>query len=119
MPIAKLACLQSGLVATNLTDHSPMGSNGMNKNVLCGILAALLGLTGLIFLLASDSHFAISQWPYEAFQGLVFSFVWGFGVSTIVAQVYSGLVVITVAVVAFAIGHKLSRFLASTDTQTQ
>ncbi|KOO16758.1 hypothetical protein AKJ18_01425 [Vibrio xuii] len=91
----------------------------MNKNVLFGILASLLGLTGLIFLLASDSHFAISQWPYEAFQGLVFSFVWGFGVSTIVAQVYSCLVVITVAVVSFAIGHKLSRLLANTHTQTQ
>ncbi|HAS8304312.1 TPA: hypothetical protein I7792_21355 [Vibrio vulnificus] len=55
------------------------------------------------------SHFPLLVWPYEAFQGLVFSFVWGFGVSTTVGYLFSIIVTVTVAVVSFALGHKLSR----------
>ncbi|EPX4135771.1 hypothetical protein ACW0FU_004311, partial [Vibrio vulnificus] len=57
------------------------------------------------------SHFPLLVWPYEAFQGLVFSFVWGFGVSTTVGYFFSIIVAVTVAVVSFAVGHKLSRFV--------
>ncbi|MFM2590295.1 hypothetical protein [Vibrio sp. TBV020] len=84
----------------------------MNKNVWVGILTALLGLVGLIFLMAAESHFPIVQWPYQAFQGLVFSFVWGFGVSAVVGHIYASFVVITVAIVSFAIGHKIARIFS-------
>ncbi|WP_394125725.1 hypothetical protein [Vibrio hepatarius] len=83
----------------------------MNKHNIFGSFTSLLGLFGLVMLLVSDSHFPILQWPYEAFQGLVFSFVWGFGVSTLVGHLYAVLVIVTVMVVCFAIGHKLSRLL--------
>ncbi|WP_347369152.1 hypothetical protein, partial [Vibrio vulnificus] len=55
--------------------------------------------------------FPLLVWPYEAFQGLVFSFVWGFGVSATVGYLFSIIVTVTVAVVSFALGHKLSRFV--------
>ncbi|EEX92641.1 hypothetical protein VIOR3934_04619 [Vibrio orientalis CIP 102891 = ATCC 33934] len=83
----------------------------MNKHIYFGSFTSLLGLLGLIILLTSDSHFPIAQWPYEAFQGLVFSFVWGFGVSTLVGHIYTIFVIVTVLVVSFAIGHKLSRLI--------
>ncbi|ADV86442.1 hypothetical protein VVMO6_01420 [Vibrio vulnificus MO6-24/O] len=45
---------------------------------------------------------------------MVFSFVWGFGVSTTVGYFFSIIVAVTVAVVSFAVGHKLSRFVVKT-----
>ncbi len=65
-----------------------------------GIVASLLGLSALIFTLMDGSHFPVIQWPYEAYQGLVFSFVWGFGVSATVGYLLSILVFIGVAVFA-------------------
>lgn len=84
----------------------------MNKQTILGLLTVALALLGLTFLLTSDSHFPLSQWPYEAFQGLVFSLVWGFGVSTAVGYTYSVLIVLSICVVSFAIGHKLARIFS-------
>ncbi|EOX4256199.1 hypothetical protein ACPF43_003616 [Vibrio cholerae] len=81
----------------------------MNRSRMFGVVASLLGLSALIFTLMDGSHFLVIQWPYEAYQGLVFSFVWGFGVSAMVGYLLSILVFIGVAVVCFAAGHKISR----------
>ncbi|WP_159652514.1 hypothetical protein [Vibrio atypicus] len=81
----------------------------MNKATAWGSATTLLTLIALIYLLAGDSHFPFWQWPYEALQGLVFSFVWGFGISEILGFAFSIGVFITVAIVSFAIGHKLGR----------
>ncbi|EGR1045565.1 MULTISPECIES: hypothetical protein [Vibrio] len=81
----------------------------MNRSTMFGIMASLLGLAALIFTVMDGSHFPVIQWPYEAYQGLVFSFVWGFGVSATVGYLLSILVFIGVAVVCFAVGHKISR----------
>lgn len=81
----------------------------MSRETFIGLLFVLLSLTGMTYLLAGDSHFPLLQWPYQAFQGLVFSLVWGFGVSTTVGYVYGVLITVTVAVISFALGHKLSR----------
>ncbi|WP_423229435.1 hypothetical protein, partial [Vibrio vulnificus] len=70
-----------------------------------------VSLSTLVFVIMDGSHFPLLVWPYEAFQGLVFSFVWGFGVSATVGYLFSIIVTVTVAVVNFALGHKLSRFV--------
>lgn len=81
----------------------------MNRANLVGLLFTFASLAGAIFLLAADSHFTVIQWPYEAFQGLVFSIVWGFGVSATIGYVYAILITLTIAIVSYAIGHKVGR----------
>ncbi|WP_047047000.1 hypothetical protein [Vibrio mexicanus] len=83
----------------------------MHKNapLISGLMAALLSLLALSYLMSSDSHFPIYQWPYQAFQGIVFSLVWGFGVSTTIGYLYALFIVVCVAVLAFACGHKIYR----------
>lgn len=81
----------------------------MIRHNIIGFLSSLFVLSTLIFFMMDGSHFPLLQWPYEAFQGLVFSFVWGFGVSITIGYFFSIMVVVTVAVVSFALGHKLSR----------
>ncbi|HAS8196769.1 TPA: hypothetical protein I7682_23455 [Vibrio vulnificus] len=81
----------------------------MNRHNIIGFLSSVLSLSTLVFVIMDGSHFPLLAWPYEAFQGLVFSFVWGFGVSATVGYLFSIIVTVTVAVVSFALGHKLSR----------
>ncbi len=56
----------------------------MNRHNIIGFLSSVLSLSTLVFVIMDGSHFPLLVWPYEAFQGLVFSFVWGFGVSATV-----------------------------------
>ncbi|EGQ8127632.1 hypothetical protein I7100_005050 [Vibrio parahaemolyticus] len=86
----------------------------MNRHNIIGFLSSVLSLSTLVFVIMDGSHFPLLVWPYEAFQSLVFSFVWGFGVSTTVGYFFSIIVAVTVAVVSFAVGHKLSRFVVKT-----
>ncbi|EGR2724591.1 hypothetical protein DUG83_24630 [Vibrio parahaemolyticus] len=81
----------------------------MNRHNIIGFLSSVLSLSTLVFVIMDGSHFPLLAWPYEAFQGLVFSFVWGFGVSATVGYLFSIIVTVTVALVSFALGHKLSR----------
>ncbi len=81
----------------------------MNRHNIIGFLSSVLSVSTLVFVIMDGSHFPFLVWPYEAFQGLVFSFVWGFGVSATVGYLFSIIVTVTVAVVSFALGHKLSR----------
>ncbi|EGR1837122.1 hypothetical protein D3Z74_18285 [Vibrio cholerae] len=81
----------------------------MNRHNIIGFLSSVLSLSTLVFVIMDGSHFPLLVWPYEAFQGLAFSFVWGFGVSATVGYLFSIIVTVTVAVVSFALGHKLSR----------
>ncbi|HDY7823514.1 TPA: hypothetical protein RQK13_004438 [Vibrio vulnificus] len=83
----------------------------MNRHNIIGFLSSVLSLSTLVFVIMDGSHFSLLVWPYEAFQGLVFSFVWGFGVSATIGYFFSIIVAVTVAVVSFALGHKLSRFV--------
>ncbi len=83
----------------------------MNRHNIIGFLSSVLSLSTLVFVIMDGSHFPLLVWPYEAFQGLVFSFVWGFGVSATVGYLFSIIVTVTVAVVSFALGHKLSLFV--------
>ncbi|MGR2898121.1 hypothetical protein [Vibrio vulnificus] len=84
----------------------------MNRHNIIGFLSLVLSLSTLVFVIMDGSHFPLLVWPYEAFQGLVFSFVWGFGVSATVGYFFS--IIVTVAVISFAVGHKLSRFVVKT-----
>ncbi len=83
----------------------------MNRHNIIGFLSSVLSLSTLVFVIMDGANFPLLVWPYEAFQGLVFSFVWGFGVSTTVGYFFSIIVAVTVAVVSFAVGHKISRFM--------
>lgn len=85
----------------------------MKKETLSGLVASLIGLFGLIYLLAGDSHFSVVQWPYQALQGLVFSLVWGFGVAESVGYAYAILLTVAVCIICFAIGHKLARLVVN------
>lgn len=81
----------------------------MNTARLFAILTALLALTGLIYILAADSQAPITHWPYEAYQGLVFTLGWGFGVPENLAYVVAALVVISVLVACYVFAYKLAR----------
>ncbi|MEF1227381.1 hypothetical protein QTO05_11520 [Vibrio fortis] len=90
----------------------------MKTRVCVGLLVAISLVSALIFLLAGDSHFPVTQWPKEAYLGLVFSVVWGGGVMASVAYVFSAMVFVTVAVVGYAIGYKIGSCLpTSSDTK--
>ncbi|PMH23680.1 hypothetical protein BCU71_10905 [Vibrio lentus] len=79
----------------------------MNMRVLIGLIATFIGLFAMVYVIAGGTQFPISQWPQEAYLGLVFSVVWGTGVAASVAYVFSALVFVTVAVVCYAIGYKI------------
>lgn len=83
----------------------------MNKSIVFGALSALLGLAALIVILAADSQAPVSQWPYEAFQGLTFLFVWALGVPEQLGNMVSALFVTVVLVACFWLGRKLARLL--------
>lgn len=83
----------------------------MNKVRGFAVLTSLLALVGLIYLLASDSQAPVVQWPYEAFQGLVFTLAWVLGLPESISYLVAAFVVIIVLVVCFLIGHKLARCL--------
>ncbi len=51
----------------------------MNRHNFIGFLSSVLSLSTLVFVIMDGSHFPLLVWPYEAFQGLVFSFVWCLG----------------------------------------
>ena len=80
----------------------------MNKARVMGGLTSLLALIGLIYLLASDSQAPVSQWPYEAYQGLVFTLGWGFGVPESISYLVAAVLVMAVLIVCYLIGHKLA-----------
>ncbi len=85
----------------------------MNMRVLIGLITAFIGLFAMVYLIAGGTQFPISQWPQEAYLGLVFSVVWGTGVAASVAYFFSTLVFVTVAVVCYAIGYKIGGFFSS------
>ena len=84
----------------------------MSKANLTGVIFAVLSLIGFTYFMVAGTHFPIQQWPIEAYQGLVFSIVWGMGVSPTIGYVYAALIVLTLVIVNFAIGHKLARLLS-------
>jgi len=87
------------------------GLNDMNKVRGFAVLTSLLALVGLIYLLASGSQAPVIQWPYEAFQGLVFTLAWVLGLPASISYLVAAFVVMIVLVVCFLIGHKFARCL--------
>lgn len=85
----------------------------MNMRVLIGLIATFIGLFAMVYLIAGGTQFPLSQWPQEAYLGLVFSVVWGTGVAASVAYVFSALVFVTVAVVCYAVGYKIGGLFSS------
>ena len=88
----------------------------MNMRVLFGLITAFIGLFAMVYLIAGGTQFRISQWPQEAYLGLVFSVVWGTGVAASVAYFFSALVFVTVAVVCYAIGYKIGGTLSKSSS---
>ncbi|MEZ8018916.1 hypothetical protein AB4176_06225 [Vibrio splendidus] len=85
----------------------------MNMRVLIGLITTFIGLFAMVYLIAGGTQFPISQWPQEAYHGLVFSIVWGTGVAASVAYFFSALVFVTIAVVCYAIGYKIGGLFSS------
>ena len=81
----------------------------MNKARVIGVLTSLLTSIGLIHLLAAASQAPVVQWPYEAYQGLVFTLGWGFGVPESISYLVAAVLVISVLVVCYLLGHKLAQ----------
>jgi uncharacterized membrane protein len=81
----------------------------MDKARVFGFLASFFTLIGLIALLSAGSHFPVYQWPYEAFQGLVFALAWGFGFSVGISYLVSTVFVLLLLIIAFITGTKASR----------
>lgn len=83
----------------------------MNKAIITGFFTSLLGLIGLIAALSIGSHFPMYRWPYDAFQGIVFSLAFGLGFSETVSYAVTSAFIFLIAIIFFIIGAKLSRFL--------
>ena len=83
----------------------------MKKAKISGVLTALLGLGFLIFLLVKGANFPASQWPYEAFQGLLFSFSWVFGFSENTSYLITAIFVISMAALCFFLGYKIHHII--------
>ncbi|MGR6834144.1 hypothetical protein [Aliivibrio wodanis] len=83
----------------------------MNKSTVVGFLTSFLGLAGLIAALSHGSHFPIYQWPYEALQGIVFSFAFGLGFSVPLSYAVTLFILCLLLITFFMIGAKLARFL--------
>lgn len=81
----------------------------MNTARVFGVLTSLLALGGLIYILAADSQTPVSQWPFEAFQGLIFTLAWGFGVPETLSYLVAIVLILVVLVACYLIGHKLAR----------
>lgn len=81
----------------------------MSKVTIIGLIASFLALISMITLLSIDSHFPFYQWPYEAFQGLVFSLAWGFGFSVGLSYLVSAVFILVFLAIVFAIGSTISR----------
>ncbi|MDD9173858.1 hypothetical protein ERW49_09650 [Aliivibrio finisterrensis] len=81
----------------------------MDKAQFFGLLASFFTLIGLIALLSAGSHSPVYQWPYEAFQGLVFALAWGFGFSVGISYLVSTVFVLLLLIIAFITGTKASR----------
>ncbi|MEP3563136.1 MAG: hypothetical protein ABJM19_15840 [Marinobacter sp.] len=81
----------------------------MKRSILFGIFSSFIGLICLVLLFAAGSNLPVSQWPFEAFQGLVFTLVWGMGVPESLGYLVSGITVLMVLAVFFAAGKRLSR----------
>ena len=64
-----------------------------------------------MYVLVAGANLAVIQLPYEAFQGLVFLFVWGFGFPVVLSYAVSGLCVVAVLLFGFAAGYKLWRWV--------
>lgn len=82
----------------------------MSRHCIVGLLSSVFSLSALVFSIMNGAHFPLLSWPYQAYQGLAFSFAWGFGVPAVIGYVFSIVVAVTIASVSFALGHKLSRF---------
>ena len=83
----------------------------MSRSMFFGIFLSTLGLIGLILLFTASSNFPVHQWPFEAFQGLVFTLVWAVGVPESLAYPAAALSVLAVLVVLFMVGKKISGLL--------
>lgn len=81
----------------------------MSKTTIFGLIVSFFTLIGLIAILSVGSHFPVYQWPYQAFQGLVFSLAWGLGLSTGISYLVSAVLVLVLLAIAFVVGVKLSR----------
>ena len=78
-----------------------------------GMFTSLLTLVGLIYLLALDSQEPVILWPYEAFQGLVFTLGWGFGVPEKISYLVAGILVVVLLTACYLLGHKFARCILS------
>ena len=81
----------------------------MNKSTVVGFLTSFLALAGLIAALSHGSHFPIYQWPYEALQGIVFSFAFGLGFSVPLSYTVTLFLISLLLITFFMLGVKLAR----------
>ncbi|MGB5854236.1 MAG: hypothetical protein WBH20_03075 [Oceanisphaera sp.] len=79
----------------------------MNKAVIFGMFTALLGLMWMISVLVAGSNASVIELPYEAFQGLVFFFVWGLGFPIVLGIAVTGLCIAAVLLFGFTVGYQL------------
>ncbi|MBF7053098.1 hypothetical protein IOC61_07150 [Halomonas sp. KAO] len=81
----------------------------MNQRTAIGLLTAVTGVALLVVVLNHGTHLPAYRWPWEAFQGLVFSFAWGLGVSPVLAYLLAALTFATVFIICFIPGYQVAR----------
>ncbi len=82
----------------------------MNRHTTTGVLFSLLSLSTLVYIMMNGSNMSLLRWPYEAFQGLAFALVWGFGISVVAGYSTAIIFVMSVVIGSFLLGRKLSGY---------
>ena len=84
----------------------------MSTARLFGIVAAILGLIGLVALFTAGIPTPLFERPFEAFQGLAFTFGWMTGAPAWLAYLLSTLVFAIIAWVCYKLGSAIGRLLS-------
>lgn len=81
----------------------------MNKAKIFAACVSLLGLVGLMYVLAGGADISLVQLPFEALTGGAFFFAWGFGVPLGLSYLLTLACVFGVLWLGFTLGYRLWR----------
>ena len=74
-------------------------------------MTSLLGLGSLVYILNKGSHFPVSQWLVDAFDGLAFTFGWVLGFSETTACMAAVVFLLAMLAVFFLLGYKIAAYI--------
>ncbi|AUW07407.1 hypothetical protein [Vibrio campbellii] len=85
----------------------------MHKPTIVGIITSALSLVATAVGLTFDANFQLEEVPLQAFQTLVFIVTWMLGTHPVVSYPVSVMVVITILIISFGIGYRVTYYAMS------